>query len=201
MEDLFRASINTNNMTLDQPPPIETERLKLRLVEENDIADLLEVNCDEQVTRFLPYETWRSIADGKVWFDRMCALTAGGDTLQFVIVELGSARVIGSCLLFRYNADNRRAEIGFVMGRAHWKKGFTHEALSALIACAFEAYKLRRLEAEVEPANIASNQLLLKLGFTREGLLRQRWYARGNSYDTNIYGLLREEWLPDERAS
>ena len=188
-------------MTLDQPPPIETERLKLRLVEENDIADLLEVNGDEEVTRFLPYETWQSIADGKVWFDRMSALKAGGDTLQFVIVELESARVVGSCLLFRYNAANRRAEIGFVMGRAHWKKGFTHEALSALITCVFEVYKLRRLEAEVEPANFASNQLLQKLGFTHEGLLRQRWYAKGNIYDTNIYGLLREEWLPDERAS
>jgi RimJ/RimL family protein N-acetyltransferase len=75
------------------------------------------------------------------------------------------------------------------------------EALSALITCAFDAYSLRRLEAEVDPQNLPSNRLLSKLGFTNEGLLRQRWAAKGRRYDTNFYGLLREEWPVIKRAA
>ena len=47
--------------------------------------------------------------------------------------------------------------------------------------------------ANENPENLASNQLLLRLGFTLEGVLRKRWLAKGNAYDTNIYGLLRDE--------
>jgi RimJ/RimL family protein N-acetyltransferase len=125
----------------------------------------------------------------------MCGLTAAGETLQFVIVELKTGWTIGSCLIFRYDKQSARAEIDYVMRRTHWKQGYTHEAISALISHAFKVYKLRRLEAEVDPANIASNNLLTKLGFSCEGCLRQHWYAQDGNYDTNIYGLLRDKWL------
>jgi RimJ/RimL family protein N-acetyltransferase len=182
-------------MPFTSPSPINTPQLQLRLVEEDDISDLFEVNGDDTVTRFLPYPSWQSLENGKAWFDRMSAQITAGTTLQFVIIEKESGHVIGSCLLFRYEEASARAEIGYVMGRAHWNKGFTHEALSGLIDHAFDVCELRRLEAEVDPRNIASNRLLLKLGFTCEGLLRQRWVTKGNINDTNIYGLLRDEWL------
>ena len=53
----------------------------------------------------------------------------------------------------------------------------------------------RRMEVEARPENVASNALLLSLGFTHEGRLRQRWTAKGETYDTNIYGCLFEDWL------
>jgi [ribosomal protein S5]-alanine N-acetyltransferase len=53
---------------------------------------------------------------------------------------------------------------------------------------------VRRIEAEVNPANTASNALLLGLGFTHEGTARQRWVAKGRAYNTNLYGLLADEW-------
>ena len=56
---------------------------------------------------------------------------------------------------------------------------------------------LRRLEAEVNPANSASVKVLRALGFTQEGCLRKRWVAKGNApYDTHFFGLLAEEWPP-----
>jgi RimJ/RimL family protein N-acetyltransferase len=70
------------------------------------------------------------------------------------------------------------------------------EALSLLFAFAFDDLSLRRLEAEVDPRNLASDRLLLRLGFTREGVLRERWVTKGEVKDANIYGLLRHEWLP-----
>lgn len=181
-------------MPFSLPAYIETQRLIIRLVEEKDIASLFEVNGDDEVTLYLPYETWKTIEDGNSWYERMCSLQATDTVLQFVIVEKESDRVIGSCLLFRLEEASARAEIGYVMGRAYWQKGFTFETLSGLIKYAFEDCALRRLEAEIDPRNIASNKLLLKLGFKKEGMLRQRYFAKGEISDSNIYGLLSEEF-------
>ena len=180
-------------MPLTPPPSIESPRLLLRIVEDSDIPALLAINGDDEVTCFLPYETWQSLADGQAWFKRMSALGSAGSCLQFVIVEKTSGTVIGTCLIFRHEPASARAEIGYVLARVHWGKGLMREALSTLIAYAFDTCELRRLEAEVNPENLASNQLLLRLGFTLEGVLRKRWVAKGNAYDTNIYGLLRDE--------
>ena len=69
------------------------------------------------------------------------------------------------------------------------------EALLTFCTHAFQTLGLRRLEAEVNPSNVASNAILRRLGFTCEGTLRKRWVAKGVAYDTNLYGVLCEEWL------
>jgi RimJ/RimL family protein N-acetyltransferase len=185
-------------MTLPLPVRVESRNLVIRPVEEADIADLLLINGDDQVTRFLPYETWQSVADGMTWLQRTRSIESTGTGVQLVVTAKASGRVIGACLVFRYEEGSARAELGYVLGRAYWGKGCMREALAALIARFFEA-GLRRLEAQVHPANIASCQLLERLGFRNEGLLRQRWVAKGETYDARFYGLLREEWLVMDR--
>ncbi len=181
-------------MRFSQPEPIESPRLLLRLVEAGDLPELLRINGDDEVTRFLPYPTWQSIADGQAWFARCQVLVATGAALQFVVIEKASATVVGTCLLFRHEATSERMELGYVLGRAHWGQGLMREALTVLISHAFTAHGLRRLEAEVNPDNRASDALLRRLGFTHEGVLRKRWKAKGAVYDINFYGLLSDEW-------
>jgi len=174
--------------------PIESVRTIVRLVERSDLPALLVVNGDEQVTRFLPYETWKSPTDGRAWYARMADLQAAGLALQFVVAARCSGAAIGTCLLFRYDAGSRRAELGYVLGRAYWGQGYMHEALTALIGEAFGAMGLRRLEAEVDPHNRASSQLLARLGFRKEGLLRERWLGRNGAQDAEVHGLLERDW-------
>lgn len=176
------------------PPPLDTPRLRVRPVVETDLPDLLTVNADPEVTRFLPYPAWTSLADGQAWFERMAALQAAGSAWQLVVIDKASNAAIGTCLLFRFEPASGRAEIGYVLGRAHWGRGCMAEALGAVISHAFGAAGLRRLEAEVNPANTASTRLLRKLGFTQEGVLRQRWVTRGVPYDVAVFGLLSHEW-------
>jgi len=176
------------------PNPVESERLVLRLVEGPDLPALLEVNSSDEVTALLPYATWRSLADGEAWLERMKAIQATGLALQFVVVLRSSGMAVGTCLLFRFEEGSRRAELGYVLGRAYWGRGLMKEALDALIGCAFGHMNLRRLEAEVDTRNRSSARLLHRLGFTREGLLRQRWVSKGETKDVEMYGLLRNEW-------
>jgi ribosomal-protein-alanine N-acetyltransferase len=183
------------------PGPIETERLAVRLVVETDLEALMEVNSDPEVTALLPYATWRSRADADAWLQRMRGIEATGLALQFVVVLKPAGRAIGTCLLFRFEEGSARAELGYALGRAHWGRGFMHEALVALLGSAFGAMGLRRIEAEVDTANGASARLLRRLGFTKEGLLRQRWVTKGTAKDVELYALLRNEWLARDGAS
>ena len=177
------------------PAPIETERLAVRLVLESDLPALMEVNSDEAVTALLPYATWRSAADAEAWLARMRDIEATGLAFQFVVVLKSAERAIGTCLLFRFDEGSARAELGYALGRAYWGQGFMREALTALLDSAFGTMGLRRLEAEVDTANAPSARLLQRLGFTKEGLLRQRWMTKGKAKDVEVYGLLRNEWL------
>ena len=181
-------------MPFHQPLVVESERLIVRPVEEADLQALMIVNGNDETTRFLPYASWRSLADGRAWFERMSLMGARGESIQYVVTERTSALAIGTCLLFRYEQSSARAELGYVLGRGYWGRGLMREALVAVISCAFGPYGLRRLEAEVDPLNQASSRLLQGLGFTREGQLRKRWVDKGVAHDTVIYGLLSDEW-------
>jgi RimJ/RimL family protein N-acetyltransferase len=114
---------------------------------------------------------------------------------QWGIVRHEDGLVIGTCTLFHIDESNRRAEIGYALGRAHWGKGYMREALSALLEYAFRTLGLHRIEADVDPRNEASIRLLERLGFQKEGYLRERWLVDGATHDTLFFGLLRKEWV------
>lgn len=183
------------------PQLIESSRLCIRPVRESDLADLLAINSIEEVTRFLGHAPWKAMADADAWFQRMAAQQAAGSALEFVIEAKQTGIVLGRCGLFAYEEANAQARVGYILGRPHWRQGFMREALTALIDCAFHELGVRRLEAEVEAQNTASAKLLLGLGFTREGVLRERWITNGKTMDAEVYGLLRREWPPVGRIA
>ena len=182
-------------MPLLAPEPIETPRLRIRRLEEADVSALFEMNSDPEVTALLPYATWASIGDGMAWYERMRGIEATGSAIQFVAVGKSTGAAIGSCLLFRHEEASGRVELGYALGRRHWRQGLMREAISALIGQAFGSMKLRRVEAEVSTRNAASAGLLTSLGFTREGLLRQRWISKGKAIDIAMFGLLSGELI------
>jgi RimJ/RimL family protein N-acetyltransferase len=190
-------------MPLPRFSPVSSPRTTLREVSAGDLPDLLEINGDPEVTRYLPYETWTSTADATAWLERMQSLGEGGSARQLVIARNDDGKVIGTALLFKYDEGSQRVELGYVLGRSHWGQGYASEALGTLLQHAFGVMGIRRVEAEVNPDNAASNALLQKLGFTHEGFLRARWVAKGETYGVNIYGLLADDHMrrPDRAES
>lgn len=180
---------------------LEADRIALRPVAATDLPALLAINDDAQVTQFLPYATWQSLDDGAAWLARMEALGATGTGQQLVVVRRADATVLGTLLLFKHDAGSQRLELGYVLGRAHWGQGLMREALTLVCSHLFGERGLRRLEAEVNPANVASCRLLARVGFTLEGTLRQRWVGKGIVYDTHVFGCLAKEWPPFAHAA
>ena len=182
-------------MPLIIPKPIETPRMWLRLIEESDLPGLLEIIGDDEVTRFLGFSSWKTMVDAEAWFRRISAMQTTGSAREFVIVAKQTGNILGRCGLFEFEEVDAHAGLGYILGRPHWKQGYMREALTALIDCAFHEMSLRRLEARVEAHNTASTGLLQRLGFTKEGVLRERWMNKAGPMDAEIYGLLRNEWL------
>lgn len=181
-------------MPLSDPSVLESERLLLRLVAEHDLPALMEVQGDAAVAEFIPHPPWKSMDDAQTWYQRRRELHDSGSALQFVIVAKVSGQAVGTILIFRFDEGSARAEIGYTLARSLWGTGMMREALSLLVGYAFSTMNLRRLEAEVDPRNQSSAGLLLRLGFVKEGLLRERWITKGEATDVEVFGLLRHEW-------
>ena len=168
-----------------------TDRYLVRGVDEADLADLLDVHRDDEVTRYLPYDTWHTMADAQAWLMRVRGLEENGRSRQFVVVDRADRRVMGAVVLFNADAVSARAELGYVLGKRDWGRGVMREVLTATIDRAFADLALRRLEAFADADNLASARLLQRLGFVHEGTLREREWSKGSARSVAVYGLLR----------
>lgn len=176
-------------------PVITTPRVVLRWISAEDIDGLFDVFSDPQVMRYWSTGPLANRAAAAEMQREIAAGNLSNTMLKWGLALRESNTVIGTTTLFNLNLDNGRAEIGYAMGRAHWGKGYMNEALQALVSHAFEVVNLRRLEADVDPRNAASIRTLERLGFQREGFLRERWHVNGEIQDALFYGLLKREWV------
>ena len=175
-------------------PRIDADRVRLRWMSEEDIDALYTIFSNGEVMRY-----WSSppIPDKAAAAAILKAVHDGfrnRTQLKWGLARRTDDLLIGTVTLSNLSFDNRRAEMGYALGRAHWGNGFMHEALQALLGYAFGVLDLHRLEADVDPRNGPSIRTLERLGFQREGYLRERWQVDGEIQDALFYGLLRPEW-------
>ncbi len=176
-------------------PTLTTNRLKLRQVRSTDAEALFALRSDANVMEFFGQEAHQSLVDTHKLIQRLQASYERHDSIFWCITLKGEDTLIGTCTLFSFNLDFRYAETGYELSPACWRQGITTEAMSAVLTYGFTELDLHRIEADVAPDNIRSKNLLLKLGFTYEGNLRQRYFFRGQFEDEHYYGLLKDEWL------
>ncbi|MES2594778.1 MAG: GNAT family N-acetyltransferase [Verrucomicrobiota bacterium] len=180
-------------MPLVFPSLIESSRLCLRQVSESDLPDMLALNGDAEVVKYLGYSPWQGMEQAEAWWKRVSAQVTAGTALELVIVLKETGHVIGRCGLFEYEKADAHASLGYILARPRWRQGYMREALAALIAHSFQEMGLRRIEARAEAENVASTGLLKSLGFTPEGVLRERWITDGKPMDAHVFGLLQSE--------
>lgn len=173
---------------------LSTARLTLRPPCRGDEDPLFALHSDAEVMRYFSEPPWTDRERAARQIDDDAAAFERGDFFRFAIVLAETGQLIGNCTLFALHRQNRRAEIGYALQRQHWGNGYMIEALTALIAHAFEELDLNRLEADIDPRNAPSKLCLERLGFVSEGYMRERWIVGGEVCDSALYGLLRREW-------
>ena len=178
----------------DTLPTLEATRVRLRWLVAGDVDALFNVFSDCVMMRYWSSPAMTERAEAEVLLARIHRQFTDKVGFQWGIERKEDGRILGTCTLFNVHAANMRAELGDALASAYWKQGYMREALTALIDHAFGPMKLRRLEADVDPRNVNSMQILDKLGFSKEGLLRERWNVDGEIQDSAFLGLLAREW-------
>jgi [ribosomal protein S5]-alanine N-acetyltransferase len=175
-------------------PTLETERLALREIVEADVPALFEVFSDPQVMRYWSSPPLADLEGARKLAAEIAAGFRERRLFQWGITVKGEGRVVGTCTLFDWERPHRRAEIGFALHRAEQGRGIARESVSAVLSFGFGSLGIHRFEADVDPRNEACLRLLERLGFRREGYLRERYHVSGEVQDSVLLGLLEPEW-------
>jgi ribosomal-protein-alanine N-acetyltransferase len=169
---------------------LETEHLRLRPLAASDAAIVVALRSDADVMAYWDSPEVGDPAEGAAFLDWCLAEVAAGLSVYWVIERLSDEAVVGICDISEIDRRHRRADVGYMLGKAFWAQGYGAEALAAIVDDAAPALGLRRLTARVHVGNNASIALLGKLGFQREGLLRGYIERGGERRDCFLYGLL-----------
>jgi RimJ/RimL family protein N-acetyltransferase len=175
-------------------PTIAATRLSLRWLTDEDTPALFSIFSDAEVMRYWSSPPLTGIEGARELLAHIRECFRQRTLFQWGIARRTDDYVIGTCTLFHLDTGNRRAEIGYALGRQHWGQGYMQEALGALLGFSFDTLNLHRIEADVDPGNASSIKTLERMGFRREGYLRERWLVGGGVQDALFYGLLRREW-------
>ncbi len=172
----------------------ESERIRLRPIQDGDLDRLVEKANDERISQFtdLPYPYERDHAATVISLAREERRL--GKSYHLAIASLDDDALVGMAGLVSVDQESQNAEVGFWVSPDHWGKGLAFEAVDLLLEIAYEGLDLTKLYGVVLEGNEASIELLERLRFTEEG--RLRWHTkRGDRWmDKIFYGLLREEW-------
>ena len=175
-------------------PVLTTPRLVLRDVADRDVESVFELESDAVAMRYWSHPPMRDIAEARAAVARVKGYFEAREGLRWSLCRRTDDQMLGHVSLFGFSEQNGRAEIGYGLARRHWGQGFMHEALTAVVDYAFGPLGLRRLEADTDPRNLASLRALERLGFQREGLLRERWQVGDEISDSALLGLLARDW-------
>lgn len=114
--------------------------------------------------------------------------------ILFLLTDKTTGNVIGRCGLHNWNADHKRAEIGYVMeDETRKRKGLMTEAIEAILNFGFNELHLNRIEALVGVWNHPSLCIMKRFNFMKEGQLRMHHYSDGEFGDSFIFSKLRYE--------
>ncbi len=175
-------------------PELSTSRLILRNVRMSDARDIYEYSCDPEVARHVLWEAHQSIHQTKAYIRYVLRQYRMGSPSSFCIALKETGKVIGTIGFMWVSNENRSAEVGYSLSRAHWNKGYMTEALAAVLRFGFEELNLNRIEAQHECDNPASGRVMEHVGMRREGMLKERLYNKSRFVDVELYAILREEW-------
>jgi RimJ/RimL family protein N-acetyltransferase len=176
-------------------PALRTPRLALDALTDADLPPIAALARDRRIA-----DTMISVphpldaATAREWLGRLRTAAESGEARHWVLREAVGAALVGMATLRAIDREHEEAELSFWVGVQAWGRGYATEAAAAVVAHAFTTEGLNRLVAHHMVRNPASGQVLSRLGFRPEGLLRQRVKKWGVYEDVVLTALLRVDW-------
>jgi ribosomal-protein-alanine N-acetyltransferase len=179
-------------------PVLETERLVLRELRDEDAEPRLALLQDADVMRYLPWFPPKTVEESRQSVRNLRdAFYRDEPGLNWAITLRGGGELVGCMKYWRWFGHNHRiAELGYESGKAFWGRGYMTEAMRAAVDCGFRRCGLRRCQLTIDPRNGASMRVAEKVGFRLEGILRGYAHHTRNDewHDLAMLSILKTEW-------
>ena len=176
--------------------PIETDRLTLRRYLDTDYDDLLKLQSNPDVTRYLLYDVRTPEQVKEALTGRLAdvPMDTDGQALTVAVILRETGQHVGEVTLFVHTAEQRTGEIGFVFHPDFHGRGFAAEASIELLRLGFEELGMHRIIGRLDARNTASANLLRRLGLRQEAHFVQNEFLKGEWTDELVFALLADEW-------
>lgn len=172
-------------------PVIETERLILRRITNDDVNEVFELRSNPETMKYIPRPLVKTAEDALEHIGMIEEKIISNEGINWGITLKGNSELLGIIGYYRMQPENYRAEIGYILLPNFHGKGIITEAVKRLITYGFDDLKLHSIEAVIDPENHASEKVLQKCNFIKEAHLKECQFYEGKFLDQVIYSLLR----------
>ncbi|MFJ7666318.1 GNAT family N-acetyltransferase [Lysinibacillus sp. NPDC097195] len=170
-------------------PILETDRLILREITADDVGDVFRCFSNDYVTQYYGLTSFTTEQQAQKLVESFSKSFQEKRGMRWGIERKDVKGLIGTIGFNAWSPNHKRAEIGYELHPDYWRKGYAKEAITEVLSFGFSNLALHRIGAIVFIDNEGSNQLLRKLGFQEEGILKDYMYQQGKAYDTYVYAL------------
>lgn len=170
-------------------PMLETARITLRPLTLEDADTILFLRSDIRTIQYLDRDPMRSVLEAR---EHIAFLNGGflkSDCIIWGIELKATGELIGTIAYHRIDKPHYRAELGYMIHPDYWRKGYMSEVLERVIDFGFKNMHCHTLEAQVNPHNVASIQILQKFNFVREAYFKENYFYNGQFLDSAVYSL------------
>ena len=171
-------------------PELFTERLLLREISAADVKEFFQLRSDKNVMQFIDRPLVQTMDDTMALIQKIADGHKKNENITWAITLQNLPKLIGTIGFWQIDIENYRAEIGYLLHADQQGKGLMQEAIAMVLKYGFQFMKLHSVEANVNPANIASIKLLEKNKFNKEAFFKENYYYNGKFLDTAVYSLL-----------
>lgn len=175
-------------------PILETERLILRKITDDDAASFFEMRSNPEVMKFIPRPLANSVDDCLELITIMNDKIENNIDINWTIRLKTSDTMIGHIGFFRTQPENYRTEVGYILHPNFHGLGFATEALQAALKYGFESLQFNSIEAIIDPRNTASEKVLLNNNFVKEGHFLENGFFNGEFLDSAVYSILKRNF-------
>jgi len=167
---------------------LEGEVVNLRIVEKEDLPLFAEwFNYPEVFGEYTPLRQMSRTEAEKI-------LENPHELKPFIIEKKDGSKIGFISHFYVLHIAGRQLEIGYTLVPSERGKGYGAEAVKIMVDYLFLSKEVMRIQAQTDLRNEASQKVLEKAGFKKEGTLRRNFFIRGELRDEYLYSILREEW-------
>jgi len=175
-------------ISLGQFPILHTPRLILREISPDDAAAVFAMRSDPEVMRYIGKLPQKDLREAEEMIQDYLQTYSKDEAINWAICYAEKPELmLGTMGFWRFDKVNHRAEIGYTLAAAHWRKGIMSEAMQVAIEYCFKNLGFHSIEANTDPENDASGLILEKHGFLQEAYFRENFYFDGKFLDSRIY--------------